>query len=67
MKKHTRKLKKRHTVYNQLRGIEESCKVAIHTGADIKDVVATLENKMNKAEISLDVPNTLLGLPNPKK
>jgi hypothetical protein len=41
--------------------------VAIHTGADIKDVVATLENKMNKAEISLDVPNTLLGLPSPKK
>ena len=59
--------KKRHTVYNQLKGIEESCKVAIHTGADIKDVVATLENKMKKAEISLDVPNTLLGLPSPKK
>lgn len=55
--------KKRHSVYNQLKGIEESCRVAIHTGADIKDVVATLEKKMKRAEISLDVPQTLLGLP----
>ena len=57
---------KKHAVYNQLRRIKKNCKVAIHTGADIKDVVATLSNEMKKAQIDLDVPSSLLGLPSPK-
>jgi hypothetical protein len=56
----------KHAVYNQLKKIKKNCKVAIHTGADIKDVVATLSNEMKKAQISLDVPSSLLGLPSPK-
>ena len=56
----------KHAVYNQLKKIKKNCKVAIHTGADIKDVVVTLSNEMKKAQISLDVPSSLLGLPSPK-
>ena len=56
----------KHAVYNQLKRIKKNCKVAIHTGAEIKDVVATLSNEMKKAQIRLDVPSSLLGLPSPK-
>ena len=54
---------KKHAVYNNLKKIKESCLVSIHTGADIKDVVSTLSYEMQKAQIGLDIPNILLGLP----
>jgi hypothetical protein len=60
-KKEARKL---HKVYNLLGATEESCKVDIHTGADIKDVVSSLKRRMSKVEIPLDISNNLLALPN---
>jgi len=62
-KKEARKI---HKVYNMLGHIEESCKVDIHTGADIKDVVQSLKSRMTRVEIPLDIANNLLALPSDK-
>jgi hypothetical protein len=35
----------------------------IHTGAHINSVVNSLKKEMSKAEITLEVPQTLLELP----
>jgi len=59
-KKEARKI---HKVYNMLGATEESCKVDIHTGADIKDVVSSLKGRMTRVEIPLDISNNLLALP----
>jgi hypothetical protein len=55
--------------------VEESCKVDIHTGADIKDVVSSLKadikdvvsslkGRMKRVEIPLDIANNLLAIEN---
>ena len=62
-KKEARKI---HKVYNMLGHIEESWKVDIHTGADIKDVVQSLKSRMTRVEIPLDIANNLLALPSDK-
>ena len=62
-KKEARKI---HKVYNMLGATEESCKVDIHTGADIKDVVSSLKGRMTRVEIPLDISNNLLALPSNK-
>jgi hypothetical protein len=60
-KKEARKV---HKVYNMLGHVEESCKVDIHTGADIKDVVSSLKGRMKRVEIPLDIANNLLAIEN---
>lgn len=62
-KKEARKV---HKVYNMLGHVEESCKVDIHTGADIKDVVSSLKGRMGRVEIPLDISNNLLAIENIK-
>ena len=62
-KKEARKI---HKVYNMLGHVEESCKVDIHTGADIKDVVSSLKGRMSNVEIPLDISNNLLAIENKK-
>jgi len=56
-------VRKNHKVYNSLDKIKKKCKMIIHTGAHINSVVSSLKKEMSKAEITLEVPQTLLELP----
>jgi hypothetical protein len=56
-------VKKNHKVFNSLEKIKKKCKMIIHTGAHINSVVNSLKKEMSKAEITLEVPQTLLELP----
>jgi hypothetical protein len=56
-------VKKNHKVYNSLDKVRKRCRMIIHTGAHINSVVSSLKKEMSKAEIVLEVPQTLLELP----
>lgn len=56
-------VKKGHTIHNSLDKIQKRCKMIIHTGAHINDVVSSLKGEMSKAEINLEIPKNLLALP----
>jgi hypothetical protein len=56
-------VRKSHTVHNSLDKIQKRCKMIIHTGAHINDVVSSLKGEMSKAEINLEIPKNLLALP----
>jgi hypothetical protein len=56
-------VRKSHKIHNSLDKIQKRCKMIIHTGAHINDVVSSLKKEMSKAEINLEVPNNLLALP----
>ena len=56
-------VKKNHKVFNSLDKVRKRCKMIIHTGAHINSVVSSLKKEMSKAEIVLEVPQTLLELP----
>ena len=43
--------------------VRKRCRMIIHTGAHINNVVNSLKKEMSKAEIVLEVPQTLLELP----
>jgi len=56
-------VRKNHKIHNSLDKVQKRCKMIIHTGAHINDVVSSLKKEMSKAEINLEVPNNLLALP----
>ena len=56
-------VRKNHKIHNLLDTVQKRCKMIIHTGAHINEVVTSLKGEMSKVEINLEVPKNLLALP----